>query len=370
MRKFNLFKKAATILSVVAAGLVVSTALVGASIPYDGDNTPASPVPAFNVFTGVPSVGDESDFLRARVPTAPSGDTSTPYVDPLSASCTEGQRLQMRVYIHNGASADQNNNGSGPSVAHGTKVKVSLPTTEATTFKPSATISSTNAGTVNDNVTITCGGQAVKLHYVAGSASEFSKAIGAQPLSDDIVTTGVPVTSNGVAGDVWGCWDQRVYVILTVVVEKVETPPPAYSCDMFDVTATVDRSVKVSEFKTATSNGAVFKNAVINWGDNSRNTTTANPIGETHQYAEDGTYTITATAVFTVNDREVTATSANCTKQVTFKNNVPPVVTPPATPQTPTSLVNTGPGTVAGLFGLATVAGAFIRRRMLSRHLG
>lgn len=55
-----------------------------------------------------------------------------------------------------------------------------------------------------------------------------------------------------------------------------------------------------------------------------------------------------------------------------------PPVTPPTTPQTPvtpatpaapTTLVNTGPGSVAGIFAAVTVAGAFAYRWMLGRRL-
>ena len=134
-------KKALLSLAVLLAGGIAITTAVAQAIPYDGANTVNSPVPAFNVFTGVPSVGTESDFLRARVPTAPSGDTATAYVDPLNATCVPGQRIQMRVYVHNGASVAGNQNGAGPSVAHGTKVKVSVPGNQATSFAPSATIS-------------------------------------------------------------------------------------------------------------------------------------------------------------------------------------------------------------------------------------
>lgn len=218
-------KRTALGFTTMVAAFSMSTTTVSA-IAYNGDNTVSSPTPAFNVFTGVPSVGNEADFLRARVPTAPTGDTSTAYVDPLNASCVNGQRIQMRVYVHNGANANANNNGSGPSVARGTKVKVNVPSTQATSFTSNATISSTNAGTVNDNVAINCNGKTVKLKYIPGSASQFSIGSGVVPLSDAITTTGVPIRSQSVAGDVWGCWNDRVYVILSVQVEEVTTPPP------------------------------------------------------------------------------------------------------------------------------------------------
>ncbi len=227
MRKLTTIKKTLTTLAILLTGAITLTTAVASAIPYDGPNTPNSPVPAFNVYTGVPSVGTESDFLRARVPTAPSGDTATPYVDPLNATCVAGQRIQMRVYVHNGASVAGNQNGSGPSVAHGTKVKVTVPGNEATSFSPNATISSTNAAAVTDAVSIRCSNTSnVKLSYVPGSASQYSIGSGVVALGDEIVSSGSPIRSRTVPGDVWGCWDDRVYVILTVQVEQKTTPPP------------------------------------------------------------------------------------------------------------------------------------------------
>ena len=133
MNKLNIFQKATLGLSGLVAALFLTAGVVSA-IPYNGDQTVASPVPAFNVFTGVPApTGNESDFLRARVPVNAT-DSTTQYVDPLSTTCKDGEEIQLRVYVHNGASAAANNNGSGPSVAHGTKVKVTIPGTRSRNF--------------------------------------------------------------------------------------------------------------------------------------------------------------------------------------------------------------------------------------------
>jgi uncharacterized repeat protein (TIGR01451 family) len=49
---------------------------------------------------------------------------------------------------------------------------------------------------------------------------------------------------------------------------------------------------------------------------------------------------------------------------------VTPPSTPPApTPAAPTALVNTGPGSVIAIFAVATAAGTFLYRRMLTRRL-
>lgn len=154
---------------------------------------------------------------------------------------------------------------------------------------------------------------------------------------------------------------------------KVSCPQPkqpVYTCNNLDVTAGDNRTVKISAFSTTAQNGAVFNNAVVTWGDNSSALTSANPVGQTHQYGADGTYVVSATAHFTVDGQDVTAGGIQCQKQVTFTSTTPPTVTPPATPPAaPTALVNTGPGSVAAIFAAATAAGTFLYRRVLARRL-
>ncbi|HSW85516.1 MAG TPA: hypothetical protein VLF79_02805 [Candidatus Saccharimonadales bacterium] len=378
----NIFKKASAGLAATLIGLLVS--LGGANaIPYTGPTTPASPVPAFNVYTGnmpapAPANG-ESDFYQGRVPAnGDLNDTSTQYIDPVNTSCTNGKIMQLRVYVHNGASAEANNNGSGPSVAHGTKVKVSLPGTTASSFHSSATISANNAATVSDGLTINCNGQTVQLQYVNGSASQYSIGSGELPLSDSIVSTGVPIQSQHVPGDVWGCWNERVYVLLEVKVVIPTPPPPVVTatCDLLNVEANTDRKVTVNQFKYTASN-ANFKSVVINWGDSNSDTVTdaSKVIGTSHQYASPGTYLIAAIVHFTANGKEITADGVQCQKQVTFFSppNTPPTITPPpaevTTASTPTTLVNTGPGSIAAIFAATTGAGTIAYRWLLGRRL-
>ena len=174
---------------------------------------------------------------------------------------------------------------------------------------------------------------------------------------------------------------------------------PAYSCDAFDVNQGDNRTVTVSEFNKSASGGATFKDAVIDWGDSSAATTTTTALGKTHQYASGGTYTIVATAYFTVNGKTVTAPAGNCSAKVTFTTpptckqtpNAPqcqkpcqfnsqipassskcvPPTTPPTPPTIPaaTVLPNTGAGNVIGLFAAASIAGGLGYRLFLSRRL-
>lgn len=386
MNSLNFFKKVSLVLATVAAGLVASTAAVSA-IPYDDARTQSSPTPAFNVFTGVPSTGNEADFLRARETKV----STASYVDPLNATCKNGEKIQMRVYIHNGASVEGNNNGTGPSVAKDVKVKVAVPTTAATNFTPSATISASNAPSVNDTATINCNDKKVKLNYVAGSAAQSSIGTGRVALGDEIVSSGVSVRSQATPGSVYGCWDERVYVILTVQVEEVvepvqvpkpaEVPKPAVvaTCDMFAITPGDNRSIRVTAFKYTATN-ATFKNAVINWDAGKTNVSTAaitddkKVIGQSYSYKADGTYQVNVTVKFaTEGNKEQVAGVENCQQQVTFTAQTAPVVGPPAAPTAPvaqpTTLIAAGAGSMIATFAATAVAGTVIYRMYLNRRL-
>src|SRR5579884_1025281 len=224
MNKLSTLKKISVGLATLATGLIMTMAPARASqcsIPYDGSSTQASPVPAFNVFCGpmpAPAPTDgEGDFFQARVPANGNpNDPNTPYTDPVNTACTDGELIQLHVYVHNGASAANNDNGTGPSVIHGAKVAVSIPSQTESTFVPSATLSAFNAATVSDTATINCtNGQQFTMQYVPGSASQFSNGTGVVPLSDAIVSNGVSIRSEQVPGDVWGCWQERIYIVLS-----------------------------------------------------------------------------------------------------------------------------------------------------------
>jgi len=350
MNKFNLIKRMALGLTsfAVAAGIMFSAGAVNA-IPYDGENTVPATTPTFNVFTGVPYIGDESDFFRTRVPVG-ANDTTTAYVDPLNATCVAGQKIQMRVYVHNGTSVSTNENGAGSGVAHNTKVKVTLPTNASASFTPSATISASNVSTVNDNATINCNGKIVKLKYVAGSASQYSKATGPVALSDSIVTDGVPISSHGVSGDVWACWDERVYVILQVEIEEVTIPNPAYTCDLISFTKLSDNKFRFT-VSYSVKDGAVFKDVTYNFGDGTTVTT-----GLTSEHSFTKTSNVVATVNFTVDGQTKTNTNSKCVIQVK-----PTTTTPPALP-------NTGAGSTLAIFGLTSFLGAMFYRANLVRR--
>lgn len=183
-------------------------------------------------------------------------------------------------------------------------------------------------------------------------------------------------------------------------------PAPVYTCDAFDISVNkTDRTVSATNFATTATNGATFTKAVINWGDSSAPTETPTVIGQKHQYAADGNYSIVVTAHFTVNipgtetdlaapaPVEVTASSAACQKAVSFTTTevcippttgTPPDCSKPCVPETPggpmpphcvttaaapTTLVSTGAGSIAGLVTAIVAVAAYLHRRALSRRL-
>jgi len=363
MNRISIIKKLALGLSTLAASFMLVSGVAHAitTIPYNGDQTVASPVPAFNVFTGVPApVGNEPDFLRARVPVnGDPQDPTTQYSDPLNTSCTDGQVIELRVYVHNGASADANNNGTGPSIAHNSIVKVSIPGDEATSFMPQATISASNAETVSDGVTINCGGQQVKLNYVNGSASQFSLGSGVSALPDSIVSSGALIHSEKVPGDVWGCWNERVYVVLEVKVQVIPPKPIPAACTLLSITQPADHKVTVNSV-TFTANDATVSGIAIDFGDGTNQTVQPNQFPISHTYTGDTSRTITATILTNLGNE----TSAACMKPVSFTSTPTPPVVPPSV----TSLVNTGPGNVIGIFAATSLVGAFLHRKWTLRR--
>jgi hypothetical protein len=153
------------------------------------------------------------------------------------------------------------------------------------------------------------------------------------------------------------------------------TPPPTptYTCDLFSIVPGDNdkRTVTVSAFKTTQSTTAPFKNVVIDWGDKTTPLTTDKAVGKTHTYTVAGTYKLTATAHFTVNGQDVTSTGTSCTQTVTYTTPGTPPVTPPTTttPSAPTTLVNTGAGSVLGIFAAAMVVATIAHRFFIGRRL-
>lgn len=302
---------------------------------------------------------EQGDIYRAKDVT-----TNSAFADNINAIC--GDTVQFRVRVHNGGPETLTNvnvaatlDQSSSTKSHGSQVSVSADN------NLHGAVVTANAGVNTDKATTAT--------YVSGSTQllNYSTTPGNESvlrnLPDGILSTGVNI------GSIGPLTSDTEEVQFQAKLSCPQPLAPVFSCDAFNIVADVNRTVKVSAFSTTATNGAAFNDAVLTWGDSSAPLTTKNVVGQAHQYAADGTYTVTATAHFTVNGQgDVTASGPQCQKQVTFTTNTPPKVTPPATPATPaapTALVNTGPGSVMGLFAVTTAIGAVAHRWMLGRRL-
>lgn len=220
------------LLTLVTSSVLASVGLTGiakAQIPYvPGQPLPAPTTPAFNIYTNVPDgVGNEADFVKLR---KSNGDPTVPAVtsnffNPLNASCNPGDMFDVRTYIHNGANADNNDNGNGTAVAHNVMLAMRAPLgVTDNKFGFTSTITASNAQALSGVGTLNCD-NTVSLKLVPQSVHVYSTPYGWKSASDDAVNGNLTLGSpNFGSGDQWGCWEFRIIVVYTV--EVVPTPPP------------------------------------------------------------------------------------------------------------------------------------------------
>ncbi len=151
-----------------------------------------------------------------------------------------------------------------------------------------------------------------------------------------------------------------------IITKENCNTPPAYSCDLLTATPGDNRTATFTTNATA-GGGATITMYSYDFGDNTPVLNT-DKASVTHTYAKPGQYASHVTVQFNVNGQVQTASGAKCAAVVNFPTtpNTPPTTT---TPGTPTTLVNTGPGEVAGIFGATTAFGAVAYRWMLGRRL-
>ncbi|MCA9330917.1 hypothetical protein KC957_02625 [Candidatus Saccharibacteria bacterium] len=373
----------ATVVLAVSAGTASA-----AQIDYNNPNNQPITSARFNAYTNVPGgIGNEADFVKLRKsngdPTVPA--TQNNFVDPVNDACAVGQKYDVRTYIHDSANTEYNDNGNGTAVARNVNVamQAQLGTTKKS-FTFTSTISASNAASVTDNGTLNCANN-VQLKLVPQTVKVYSKYTGWNSASDTAVNSNLAVGSRAVGSGIqWGCWDDRIIVVYTV--EVVEAPQvPQASCDLLTVTALGDRKYKF-DVKYIAKNGATFKEVRFDYGDGNTGTDAE------HMYAKDGTYTVVATVAFMINGQMVTKTSDTCAKQLTVSTTEYCPVPgkghlPKDSPEceycptnhdlaaddercvTPTTLPNTGAGSVVGLFAAVSAAGAAAYRFVLRRRL-
>lgn len=355
MRIFNHKKRNITVLTVfltAALVLVFAGKALGTWGPSRPTYTWAHPADhiTFNSITDNPSVGDERVFATGRV--LPSNTN----IDPVTG-VKDGDHVKVQVYFHNNAASNLNKK------AKNTRVSIALrdPNTANVSHFLSTQISADNATpqAVWDTVDIK-GDQPFTLSYVPGSArlfnGVFTTASGGIALPDDVTSeAGTLVGFDKMDGIVPGCSEFSGFVYIEVVVHAKPSVTPQFACNLLSLDVVDSKARKVNASVTYTaSGGATFKNATFNWGDNST-PTIVSATSASHTYSADGTYTVNATLKFDVGDTEQ---QASCSKSITF-TTPPPTTPPPSTPPA-TTLPNTGPGSVAAIFGGVTAfAGMF-----------
>lgn len=365
MKIFSKLISAATLsvttLAIATIGLAGSAG-AAACIQYNanGFNTPTTPV--FNNICGAPGVGNESDFVRIRQ--SSNGDDKDNQNNPnytgatLAAACSAGDKFDIWNYVHNDATQDSNNNGSGTAVAHNVAINmVAHLNTPGSAFRFTSTVSASNAASVTDTTNLDCGNKVVKLTLSPSSVHVYSQQYGWRDLNDNVVNSTTPLGSpTAGSGNVWGCWDYRVLVVYQVTVQEIpQQPQQSLSCTLLDLTVVDNKSRKVHAKVTGAAQNTSISSYSINWGDNN----TENVQEKDHNYAENGNYTVRGSVSGNVNGQPQTVSSDTCVKQISF-GVAPPPETPPQTP--PATLVNTGAGDVAGIFAGVTILGAVLHR--------
>lgn len=242
-------------------------------------------------------------------------------------------------------------------------VRATLPSASAKTnvSTVTATPDSGAAAGTDGSVTVTLD-SARTISYEAGKTKLVDGNGNLVKMLPDGITTAAGIN----VGDLQGSTTEFVDFFAKVNCDTPQTP--AYSCDLLHLVVDNDnRKVTVDKFQTSQSNGAAFKQVTLDWGDKTAAAVTSTAVGQSHQFAADGTYKITATASFTVNGDTKTATSESCSQSVTFSStpNTPPT-TPPTTPP---QLPNTGAGNVVGIVAAAMAAGTIGYRLFVSRKL-
>lgn len=216
MRKFS-FKKRLGVLAVLPIAALATTGAVYAAVTF-GPSRPtytwAAPATSitFNSITDNPVVGDERQLLKVRDVNSSTSNYAT------QATVTDNEEVVLEVYFHNNAASNLN------LVAHNTQVKIAVPTETATTLTPTGYVSADNA--TPNQVWATAdltNSQPFSISYEPGTAKLYTNYVNGIALSDNVVTTGTLVGSNGPDGNVPGCSQYSGYVTIRV---RVHVQPP------------------------------------------------------------------------------------------------------------------------------------------------
>jgi len=176
--------------------------------------------PVFNSFINTPSYGDERAFADARR----TDQTAAGSYKNVLPDVTDGSsEVVIRTYVHNNANTGTNESGLG--IAHGSKVRIALPTATGNVLRARSYINADNAALVEDTVDFTAA-ENFRLEYIDGSATMYNNGpfTSGTALSDDIVTTGATIGYDSLNGDIPGCFDYEAVVEIRVRVVQVKKP--------------------------------------------------------------------------------------------------------------------------------------------------
>lgn len=200
------------LLAVMAAAVILALVTWTFGTLSDREATPyfygasGTDSPTFNSFTQVPRIGDEREFFR-------EGSTYSPN----DFAVRRGDEIQLWVYVHN--NADPSLNASGQGIARGTTVSVELPSESGTEIRLMASISATNASSVEDAIQlVSADGEAIRAVYVAGSARLTGNAIDTS-VPDDFINGATLVGYEALDGIIPGCFEYALYLSFRVSIQ-------------------------------------------------------------------------------------------------------------------------------------------------------
>ena len=186
----------------VSMGMIFPLAMLG------GSTSMAAGTPVFNNMAN-----DYPTLMIANRTQSPDnyGQTTT---------VSAGDRVAMRVYIHNSVLE---------SVANNVRVTASMDSDFSRSHSISATVSADNASPVSGNVTANSHGD-VQLKYIPGTTQRFwfdsNSQMQSETLGDGILSGGVNI------GNVQGCWEYVQYVVFQAeVVANNPVVQPVLSLD-------------------------------------------------------------------------------------------------------------------------------------------
>lgn len=201
-------------------------------------------------------INDEKNFVGAKVAGA---NVDTWNADTINVK--DGETYTIRLYVHN------NNPKGTEAVAEGVRANFSLPTTVAKSHTIIGYLNSTNAnpGTYWDEVTLNSDSD-FYLEYVDGSAKYTNAKMGTVSLPNEVITSGATLGYDSLNGKIPGCYEYDGVVTIDV---KVHNSVTAYLSKVVRVKGTTEWKEAVdAKIGDEVEYKIVYKNLLANDVDN------------------------------------------------------------------------------------------------------